>query len=597
MSSGLKYVLVFTHDMFYDRWEQPIFPINIFFQTVMANTFSSGSTSRVVNSIITLSKVQLDDLATTSSIVPQLTYRVGDALYRGLTTSQYVLLSEATPAPKGYISLLENRFGWNDDGRDMTDAIYQAILAASASSGPGAIYIPPCTTTAIPICGSLDLTSVRRVRIYGANSGGWGNYTATRRSALKLKANIGTNDMFVFGGGTAFGTTGSENVIISGLYLDGNSANQSSGTQNAIYIPGQTDGAGGGIDTFHEITNNFINKFTGTGVLQDIAADNGSCRASRIIDNKIYQCGRGIWQKASDGWIERNDVGSCTNEGILVGNATQRILFNNVFGNNIGIKLQFGSATLNVVQGNAVDRNGTVGMEVGGRGTTVTGNIFHKNSMNSSGTYAHMSITTSGVLVNGNTFRRDFSTDTPTLASFDIYINDTDPTDSNNPIVADIGINYSHGRGFSNANGHIGKGSAASSRVRRGSGAAEMPMITNPEFTVASGTATTATLGARDLFNAVIYHTGTPAAGVTVTTATASAMMNTMMDAATAGSAKSSFIVRWINQTGQIVTIVGGSGVTMSGTNTIGVGKWRDFIFTGTNSSTVTLKNAGSGDA
>lgn len=82
-----------------------------------------------------------------------------------------------------------------------------------------------------------------------------------------------------------------------------------------------------------------------------------------------------------------------------------------------------------------------------------------------------------------------------------------------------------------------------------------------------------------------------------LTTDTAANIVNTMAGLLPRTSGNPSWFLQIINNntTSGAITLTGGTGVTISGTNTIAINTCREFIVTITSPTTVTLQNVGSG--
>lgn len=111
------------------------------------------------------------------------------------------------------------------------------------------------------------------------------------------------------------------------------------------------------------------------------------------------------------------------------------------------------------------------------------------------------------------------------------------------------------------------------------------------------GSNTTYTLTAAQIARGVIALDGSPASAVTITTDTAENIVTALGNTIPAGG---TFYkpVRFLNSLAQQITIDGGTGVTISGTNTIAAADWRDYLLQVTNEGgvqTANLINMGSG--
>lgn len=504
-----------------------------------------------------------------------------------------------------YVDLASPKYGLNWTAADNKAAIVAALNDAVANGGQGVVFVPPSPENGKVIAtDGIDMAAYRRVIIYGNGRGSFANGDTITRglSTIKLKDNA-TGHLFTLRSNVV-STLRSDNVQIVGLNMIGNKANQDSNIWHAIYVEGET----ASLTARNLIEKNYIHNFSGDAIYLD--STSGASKTSTMIrDNCLFDCRSGVESKASDVWIIENDIGRMTSNGISVHNWTNHIVGNNVFDCSVGIYTWVGEAGLCSIMNNYIDRNRGSGMVLGGRAITASGNCLHNNSRGGTAGGAtdvaannvnpHISIASSGVTLVGNSFRRPAgaqndggSTTYWNLASYDIYINATDPANGNAPITLIATGNVTDGRGNTSLYGHIGIPTGSGCRVITGAGAAESQMSTNVllAVTTASGT----TLANRATLNEVIYRTG-PTANFTDTTATAALIAGTMVDCAVGGDGLGSFKFRYVNATAFTATLAGGTGVTISGTATIAANSWREFVHKQTGSSGATITNVGGG--
>ncbi len=110
----------------------------------------------------------------------------------------------------------------------------------------------------------------------------------------------------------------------------------------------------------------------------------------------------------------------------------------------------------------------------------------------------------------------------------------------------------------------------------------------------ASSTATTFTVPAAAIKAGIIFRTGSAGGGVADTTDTAVNILTAFGNTVPVNGTFQK-IVRWLNATGQTITVGGGTGVTVSGTATVSDGSYRDFLLTVTSATAITLTNIGGG--
>ena len=507
--------------------------------------------------------------------------------------------------PTNYINLADPKYGLNWDSDDNRAAILAALNDAVANGGTGVVFIPPSPQNGKVIkTDGIDMSPYRRVMLYGVGRGSFVNGDTITRglSTIQLKDNA-TAHLFTLRSG-AVSTLRSDNVQFVGLNLIGNKANQGANIWHGIYVEGEASAQ----TSRNSVESCYIHNFSGDAIYLDSNA--GASKTSmKIHDNCMFDCRSGVESKASDVWITNNDIGRMTSNGISIHNWTNHVIGNNVFDCQVGIYTWVGEAALCSVMNNYVDRNRTSGMVLGGRSVVAIGNCLHHNSRGgtpggptdvaANNVYPHITITSSGVTVGGNTFRRPAGPQNDggsnqywNLCSYDIYVNATDPSNSNAPITLNYFPNYTDGRGNTSLYGHIGIPANSGCRAVMGAGAVERPMATNVLLAVSD--AAGATLATRAPLYEVIYRTG-PTANFTDTTATAAAIAATMNDCAVGGDGLGSFKFRYVNATAYQATLAGGTGVTITGTATIAANSWREFVYKQTGSSGATITNVGGG--
>lgn len=549
-----------------------------------------------------------------AELVPGQIYVAGDVAYKALTASNYRKLTK-----DDYIDLGDAKYNILWDGSDETSKVLAAISDANNSTaGYAAIFVPPSPTGNLIRINSITLTSVRRITFFGTNRGSFNTGSKTKVSGFELIANPSATYMFGCMGASVAdqSTQATENIKFTRLQLDGRRSLQTPGSGiHGVFIERRSPGA----DSSIEVVDCYIHDFTGDGVY--VGGDaSGSARATRIYNNAIMYCRNGVQTFASDGWIENNDIGLMYEDGVQVRNWTNFVRGNNVFSCRNGIWSRAGEASICIIDGNRVDRNKFTGIIAGGIGTIVCNNVLHMNSFGEIGDLiddtgpgpvalaydanllnSHIRVDTSGVMVYGNSTRQPAGgTGGVNMCRYDLEISPG--------VTAIVGPNNFQGRTTSSLYGGIGLGAGA--RAIASTVPVEAPCVLNELKALDIGGATAYTLAAADVFNRVITLSGTPGSAVTVTTATASQMMNlaSMSAAAIAGASLgasppapgySQFRVRIINSTGQQVSLIGGTNVTTSGTMTIASGSYREFVLTfmgsGISANAVSITNVGGG--
>lgn len=118
---------------------------------------------------------------------------------------------------------------------------------------------------------------------------------------------------------------------------------------------------------------------------------------------------------------------------------------------------------------------------------------------------------------------------------------------------------------------------------------------TNTQYTAYTGATSqlTAAQFAGGIFTALLLSGLTAA-----TTPTAANIIAALVGAIPVNAgAPYSYVLRVYNTNAGTLTITAGSGVTITGTATIATAKYRDYLVTVDSSTTVTMKNIGSGTA
>ncbi|MEO6513661.1 MAG: right-handed parallel beta-helix repeat-containing protein, partial [Candidatus Saccharimonadales bacterium] len=319
--------------------------------------------------------------------------------------------------------------------------IASAITALPA--GGGTVYLMEGTYI---IDGTIALPN--NVRLTGSG----------RNTIIKLKDGINA-------GIDAISDTATTNVEISNLRLDGNKANNSSGTQRGINMNGVGSGTGtSGVPGAH-ISNVFIKDFRTNGaylngspnsvitgsVFENIGTTtsdyaigllatgyitvtsnliqgsvgygiNASSDSNTITGNTIegsgnYAIGAGGSyitisgntlrgnvhgiDAGNDGLITGNVIVGNTTRGIYISGAGMTVTGNNIVANAIGIYAVNGSRS--TVTGNTITQNTTNGISwLGGSSNVISGNKFYDNAGSGSGSTIDLSGTATDITISSN---------------------------------------------------------------------------------------------------------------------------------------------------------------------------------------------------
>lgn len=128
--------------------------------------------------------------------------------------------------------------------------------------------------------------------------------------------------------------------------------------------------------------------------------------------------------------------------------------------------------------------------------------------------------------------------------------------------------------------------------------AANLEQAAGNGFTSVASSSLTVTATAAAVCGGLLNRTGSPGNAVTETTPTATQIITQLqtLGCVVPFDGTYQFRFRYINNAmGQTVTWTAGTGVTVTGTATIGTSAWRDFLVTIDSASAVTFTNIGGG--
>lgn len=315
-------------------------------------------------------------------------------------------------------------YGAKGDGTTDDTASIQSALNAAASSSGSVVYLPPGTYIVSPVTG-INVSSNTTLRGSGPSS------------ILKIASGVNAT-------GNLVKAESVSNVSYDSFTIDGNSANQSSGTNYGAYFGTVTGGT---------ITNLVVKNCTGVGI-HVYNSTNVKVRDNWSTGNTYHgfeaeQCSASIWQ-GNRGCsntlhgiiINPGEVGgtgsyglsvvdnicdSNSQYGIAVGVANGSlgehftrdcIIANNVIRSNAQYGIQIYKQNRFTITGNNISNNGFFGIYVyESRYNAIMNNYLHNNSQASSGGYDEILIegsadgyASTNNIVSGNTIIIDGTT-------------------------------------------------------------------------------------------------------------------------------------------------------------------------------------------
>ena len=211
--------------------------------------------------------------------------------------------------------------------------VINSALTAAAAAGGGSVYLMEGTYI---IDGSINIPD--RVTLLGAG---------VNATTIKLKNAINANINAI----TNANTSNAVNIRIAQLTVDGNKANNTSGTQTGIYGNNIGNSTAEGLNVDSLTVQNFR-----THGLSLNSASRSMIKNSTLLSNN----GNGIdVNLISASTITQNVIGSNSGTGIAVSLSTNLIISNNTITGNAtqGVYLNF-FASANMVTGNQITENG-----------------------------------------------------------------------------------------------------------------------------------------------------------------------------------------------------------------------------------------------
>lgn len=318
-------------------------------------------------------------------------------------------------------SLLHNvkDYGAIGDGvADDTDAIMTALNQGGITFFPAGTYL------------HSGLVLASGAHLMGIGSGGYvKNYApayqpsvpSDKRSTLKLKSGANVHSITI--------PSGVSHGLIEHLEIDGNKANQTSGSGYGICLNNATYPE----EAQWKFNKVYVHDARAHGLY--IGANRQGCITTQSV---YFSCGvsdstsgSGIVIAGTDTTVDACLVGVSWSDSIKILSSVNRIINTEVFSNVIsaatagaGIAIADGfGCSRNIISGCTIDRCAGHGvyMGTGAVGNTFMANVFHSNSQKTNGASYHFYAKDSGNQLIGNQFHRNdsgASTNKPNYAVF-----------------------------------------------------------------------------------------------------------------------------------------------------------------------------------
>ncbi len=274
----------------------------------------------------------------------------------------------------------------NADGADYVNTsttsaqtTINSALSAVSSTG-GSVYLMEGTYI---IDGSISIPN--NVTLIGSGSG----------TVIKLKNSINANlDAIV-----ATDTTTGTGVTVTNLRIDGNKANNSSGTQNGIYFYNMGGGFGGSARQGTKINTVWISQLRNYGILLENSY-NSIVSGSHVNASSMgLYIKNGAYMTISGNLLQGNTI-----RGIYASPINQSTITGNTMESNSQYGLAIdGTSANNTITGNTITTTGTGGLFLStASDNTISGNRFRNSGGTTTNQAVILSNTSTGNTITGN---------------------------------------------------------------------------------------------------------------------------------------------------------------------------------------------------
>lgn len=257
--------------------------------------------------------------------------------------------------------------------------IINSALSAVSSTG-GSVYLMEGTYI---IDGSITVPN--NVTLIGSGSG----------TVIKLKNGINANIDAI----TATDTTTGTGVTVTNLRIDGNKANNSSGTQNGIYFYNMGGGFGGSARQGTKINTVWISQLRNYGILLENSY-NSIVSGSHVNASSMgLYIKNGAYMTISGNLLQGNTI-----RGIYASPINQSTITGNTMESNSQYGLAIdGTSANNTITGNTITTTGTGGLFLStASDNTISGNRFRNSGGATTNQAIILSNTSTGNTITGN---------------------------------------------------------------------------------------------------------------------------------------------------------------------------------------------------
>lgn len=362
------------------------------------------------------------------------------------TASKIVGTSASGGASSAVASLNADGADYVNTSTTSAQTTINSALSALGSTG-GTVYLMEGTYI---IDGSISIPN--NVTLIGSGSG----------TVIKLKNSINAD----INGIVATDTTTGTGVTVTNLRIDGNKANNASGTQTGVYFNNMGGGNGSSARQGTKLNNLWISQLRSYGIMLE-NSNNGI-----ISDNHLNASTMGIFIKNGAYMTITGNLAQGNQQGIYAEPMNASTISGNTFESNTNYGVLISSTSYgNTVTANTFSNNGTAGLSLSyATDHTVSGNRFRNNGSATTNQAITLSSTATGNTITGNNV-------TDASATTNNYAIDVQDAGSTGNYFADntLGGGSIHDLGTANTyanqvdeNGKLINKSSAGTRVQTG---------------------------------------------------------------------------------------------------------------------------------